>query len=128
MEIIVPMATGAGTVGPVPGNLLALTLQNVPVGTTSTLTSTATSTTTLPGQVITTTVSGQTITTTASGQTITTTASGQKASTVTSTATSTTTAAGTGVDITTLYGVAAVAVIFIIATGYLAMRGRKPGS
>jgi hypothetical protein len=39
------------------------------------------------------------------------------------------TAAGTGgVDATTAYGIAAVAVIFIIATGYLAMRGRKPAS
>jgi type IV secretory pathway VirB2 component (pilin) len=32
------------------------------------------------------------------------------------------------VDPTTLYGVAAVAVIFIIATGFLAMRGRKPSA
>jgi hypothetical protein len=47
---------------------------------------------------------------------------------VTATTTVVSTAAGTGVDSTTLYGVAAVAVIFIIATGYLAMRGRKPGS
>jgi hypothetical protein len=38
------------------------------------------------------------------------------------------TAAGAGgFDTTTAYGIAAVAVIFIIATGYLAMRGRKPG-
>jgi hypothetical protein len=41
---------------------------------------------------------------------------------------STVTAASTGFDATTVYGIAAVAVIFIIATGYLAMRGRKPGS
>jgi hypothetical protein len=46
--------------------------------------------------------------------------------TVTSTASGTST--GTGVDTTTLYGIAAVAVIFIIATGYLAFRGRKPGT
>jgi len=39
-----------------------------------------------------------------------------------------TTSTGGGVSSTTLYGVAAVAVIFIIATGYLAMRGRKPAS
>jgi hypothetical protein len=39
-----------------------------------------------------------------------------------------TTTTTTGVSSTALYGVAAVAVIFIIATGYLAMRGRKPAS
>jgi len=44
----------------------------------------------------------------------------------TTTIATTITAPSTGVDPTVLYGVAAVAVIFIIATGFLAMRGRKP--
>jgi len=34
----------------------------------------------------------------------------------------------TGIDPTTFYAVAALAVIFVIATGFLAMRGRKPAS
>jgi outer membrane protein assembly factor BamB len=48
--------------------------------------------------------------------------------TTTATSVSTTTATSGGADATTIYGLAAVAVIFIIATGYLAMRGRKPAS
>jgi hypothetical protein len=46
----------------------------------------------------------------------------------TTTSVTTVTASSGGVDTTTAYGIAAVAVIFIIATGYLAMRGRKPAS
>ena len=49
------------------------------------------------------------------------------ASATTVTSISTSTQSG-GASNTTLYGVAAVAVVFIIATGYLAMRGRKPAS
>ena len=50
-------------------------------------------------------------------------------STMVSVSTVTASAASTGVDTTTVYGIAAVAVIFIIATGYLAMtRGRKPAA
>ncbi len=94
VEVIVPITAGIVTWGTgVPGDIVALTLQNVPTGgATNTVTSTST-------------VSG-------AGQV--------------STATTTVTAAGTsGADSTTLYGIAAVAVIFIIATGFLAMRGRR---
>jgi glucose dehydrogenase len=109
MEVIVPITAGAVTWGTgVPGNLVALSLQNVPAGPTNTVTTTATTTAT-------TTVGGG-------------------ASTVTSistiAATTTVTAAGssTGFDATTVYAIAAVAVILAISTGYLAMRGRKPAS
>jgi len=109
MEVIVPITGNGAWANGVPGDLVALTLQNVPA--TNTITTTAT--TTLPAQ---------TVTTSAGGQATTVTATTTVATTVISTA------AGTGVDTTTLYTVAAVAVIFIIATGYLALRGRKPGS
>jgi glucose dehydrogenase len=108
--------------GTTPGNIVALTLNQVPVlppastvTTVSTTTAVSVSTTTAAGGVT-------TITTTAPGggvTTITTTVGGT-ATTITSTTT------GGGVDPTTLYGVAAVAIIFIIATGFLAVRGRKP--
>jgi len=99
--------------GTTPGDILALTLQNVPPPSTSasTTVSTTTSTTTVtapggPGSTSTTT----TTTTTTSTTTVVSTSS-------------------TGSNSTALYGIAAVAVIFIIATGYLAMtRGRKPAS
>ncbi len=88
--------------GTTPGDVMALTLQNVPPPSTSGSTTTvvSTSTTTATGAVS------------------------------TSTSVSTTTvvsSSGGGVGAVT-YGIAAVAVIFIIATGYLAMRGRKPAS
>jgi glucose dehydrogenase len=117
MEIILPITAGIVTWGTgVPGDIVALTLQNVP--TTNTVTTTA------AGPTVTATVSGgaTTVTTTS----VSTVAGGGATLTVTSTAQGS--ATSTGVDTTTLYGVAAVAVIFIIATGYLAMRGRKPGS
>ena len=95
MEVIFPITAGIVTWGTgVPGDIVALSLQNVPTGTTNTIT--ATSTISASGGATTTT------------------------QTVTQTATS------SGVSTTTLYGVAAVAVVFIVATGYLAMRGRKP--
>jgi len=126
------VATCPGTVS---GDIVALTLKNVPstttsiatVTTTSTTTTTSVTTTTLPGQTTTTTTTlanGQVVTTTITGTATTVTLSG--GGTVTTTTTTTTTT--TGVSSTALYGVAAVAVIFIIATGYLAMRGRKPAS
>jgi glucose dehydrogenase len=94
MEVIVPITAGLVTWGTgVPGDLVALTLQNVPAATTNTVTTSVT-------------VSGPAATTTS--------------------VTTVTTSSG-GVDATTAYGIAAVAVIFIIATGYLAARGRKPG-
>ncbi len=130
-EVIFPITAGLVTwATAVPGDLVALTLQNVqPGGGTTTVTSTSVSTTTLPGQVITTTttIGGQVITTTTTVAGATTTISGAT-TTVTGSVTTVTSSTSTGVDPTTLYGVAAVAVIFIIATGYLAMRGRKPSS
>ena len=96
MMVIVPITAGLVSWGTaVPGDIVALTLQNLPPATTNTITT----------SVI---VSGP-------------------ASTTTSVMTVTATGTG-GVDATTAYGIAAVAVIFIIATGYLAMRSRKPGS
>jgi hypothetical protein len=128
MEVIVPITAGLVSWGTgIPGDIVALTLQNVPP--TNTVTTTAT--TTAPGQVITTTVGGQTITTTVGGGgavTVTSVSISTVAGGGSGTVTVTSTAAGTGVDTTTLYGVAAVAVIFIIATGFLAMRGRKPAA
>jgi hypothetical protein len=147
-EVVTAITAGSVTWGTgVPGDIVALTLQNVPpsgpgstVTSTSTSTTTATSTTTVgggAGSTTTTTVTasgaGSTATTTVtkagSGATTTVTASGAGSTattTVTSTASGTTTS--TGVSSSTLYAVAAIAVIFIIATGYLAMRGRKPAS
>ena len=60
--------------------------------------------------------------TTATTSTVTTTATTTIATTVTQTATS------SGVGPTALYGVAVLAVIFMIATGYLAIRGRRRSS
>ena len=107
MEVIVPQSTGTGSWGPgIPGNIIALTLQNVPQNIApNTVTSIATSTTTIG---ITTTVGGAT-------------------ATVTTTAISTAPGASTGFDATTVYGIAAVAVILAISTGFLALRGRKSG-
>src|SRR5216684_3579202 len=102
MEVIVPQSTGTGSWGPgVPGNLIALTLQNLPVT-----------------NVVTTTAPAKTVTSTAGGH----------ASKVTATTTVVSTAAGGGFDATTVYGIAAVAVILAISTGFLALRARKPGS
>ncbi len=91
--------------GSTPGDIVALTLQNVPPSTASTSTTTVTSTSTTvsvsvasPSVVVSTTTVNHTVTSTSGG-----------------------------VGAVT-YGIAAVAVIFIIATGYLAMRGRKPAS
>ncbi len=118
MQVIVPITAGLVTWGTaVPGDIVALNLQNVPSTTTNTVTSTA------AGATVTTTVGGGPAVTV----TATSTATGGGA-TVTVTSTAPGSASSTGVDTTTLYGVAAVAVIFIIATGYLAVRGRKPGS
>jgi hypothetical protein len=116
MMVVLPITAGIVSWGTgVPGDIVALTLQTTggPGITATTVTSTA------AGPTVTTTVGGGgavTVTSTIGG--------GSATVTVTSTAPGTTT--GTGVDTTTLYGVAAVAVIFIIATGYLATRGKKP--
>jgi len=94
--------------GSTPGDILALTLQNVPPPSTST--STSTSTTTVVSSTTTTSVSVSV---------------SVSVSATTTTSISTTTVTSSGVN-TTTYAIAAVAVIFIIATGYLAMRGRRP--
>jgi glucose dehydrogenase len=143
--LVVPVGTcGAAAIttcpGTTPGNIIALTLNGQPTGTASgggttvTQSVTSTATTTVSGSggsgsTITTTIvsggsSGKTVTTVVSGSggTVTVTTGGSGA--VTQTVTSTTSTGG--VSSTTLYGVAAIAVIFIIATGYLAMRGRRP--
>jgi hypothetical protein len=104
MEVVFPITAGIITWGTgVPGDIVALSLQNVLTGSTNTITTTATTTTTVSGGA------GATVTTV-------------------TTSISTVTASSGGVSSTTLYGVGAVAAIFIIATGYLAMRGRKPAS
>jgi lanthanide-dependent methanol dehydrogenase len=116
-EVIVPITAGlVSWATGVPGDLVALTLPaSVPPSssgaTTATATATSLSTVTTGGATVTTTVAsgGSTVTATVSGVTAT--------STVTS-----------GTSSAALYGVAVVAVIFIIATGYLAMRGRKPST
>jgi hypothetical protein len=102
--------------GTTPGDVLALTLQNLPPTLTLPVTTTVTSTTT----VVSTAVSTTTATASGATVTVTTVANGQTTTTTIVTSTS-----SSGVSSTTLYGLAAVAVIFIIATGYLAMRGRK---
>jgi PQQ enzyme repeat len=109
--------------GSTPGDVVALALQSYPPPPAST--TTVTTTTTLPGQTITTTLpGGQVVTTTITGTATTVTLSGS--GTVTSVSTTTVTSSSNS---TALYGVAAVAVIFIIVSGYLAMtRGRKPAS
>jgi outer membrane protein assembly factor BamB len=114
-EVILTVGSAFVFATSAPGDIVALQLQNLPA--TNTVTTTATATTTLPGQV--TTVQGQTVTTTA-----TTTVSATGATT---TSVTTVTTASGGVDATTVYGIAAVAVILAISTGYLAMKGRKPG-
>jgi outer membrane protein assembly factor BamB len=113
-EVILTVGSG-GQFGPsaTPGDIVSLQLQNVAIASTTTAisvsTSTATSTVTVGS---TTTVGG---------------GGGGPASTVTSTASAqTVTVTSGGFDASTVYGIAAVAAIFIIATGFLAMRGRKP--
>ena len=126
MEIIFPVTAGLVTWGTgVPGDLIALSLQ-IPTTAGST---TVTNTVTGPTVTATTTVGGgATVTATTTAVSTTTVGAGSTVTVSGSATTVTSTAASTGVDSTTLYAVAAVAVIFIIATGYLAMRGRKPAS
>jgi hypothetical protein len=93
---------------------------------TSTSTSTATSTVTGPATTsVSTSISTSTVTSTAPGGTSTVTSTAPGA---TSTATVVSTTGTTGIDPTTFYAVAALAVIFVIVSGFLAMRGRKPAS
>jgi len=142
-EVIVPITAGSVTwANGVPGDIVALTLQNIPAAVaTSTVTSISTSVTTAVSTTTTTVGAGQTATVTATatstkvstttvgaGATVTSTVSAGGSTVTVSGSVTTISATSTGVSSTTLYGVAAVAVIFIIATGYLAMRGRKPAS
>jgi len=108
---------GTGRTTSTPGFLFAVSLGPSPSASTATVTATVTG----PGQ---TAVSTQTatVTATAPGGTATVTATAAGA---VSTATVVST---TGVSTTSFYAVAAVAVIFIIAAGFLATRGRKPAS
>jgi hypothetical protein len=109
MQVILPITAGIITWGTgVPGDIVALSLQNLQSATTNTVTSTA------AGPTVTTTVGGS------SGTVTVTSTVGGSVGTVTVTSTAPGTGTGTGVDTTTLYGVAAVAVIFIIATAALA--------
>jgi hypothetical protein len=112
-EVLIPITAGLVTWGTsVPGDLMALSLQAQPSG----VTTTTTTVTAQGGQ-------GQVSTTTVTAQ------AGPPGSVTTTTvvSTSVTTVTSGGVNSTT-YALAAVAVIFVIATGYLAMRGRKPAS
>jgi glucose dehydrogenase len=120
-EVVLFTGAPAGAVSwgtTVPGDLFALTLTNVPPPSSATTATSATTTTVTasgsPGSVTTVTVSG------AAGATVTT-----AISTTTVVSVSSAGGASSGGLYDALYGVAAVAVIFIIATGYLAMRGRR---
>ena len=91
MEVIFPITAGIVSWGTaVPGDIVALQLQNIQAST-----------------VVTSTASAQTVT-------------------QTTTVATTITAGTSGLDPNVTYGIAGVAAIFIIATGYFAMRGRKP--
>jgi glucose dehydrogenase len=119
--IIVPITAGLVTWGTsVPGDLVALSLTTTPSAA-----STAVSTTTA-------TVSGSTVTATvtasASAASSSSAASASSASVVTVTTVSSVTGASSGINSSAFYGVAVVAVIFIVATGYFAMRGRRPAA
>ncbi|MDA4118684.1 MAG: PQQ-binding-like beta-propeller repeat protein, partial [Thaumarchaeota archaeon] len=143
-EVILTVGSG-GQFGPaaVPGDIVALQLQAQLTSSvtslsiaTSTVTSTATTTTTVAGAGGAASTVTTTATTTVAGAggaastvTKTTTIGAGQTATVTSTLggqTVTVSGTSTGFGATTVYGIAAVAAIFIIATGYLAMRGRKP--
>jgi hypothetical protein len=127
-EVVVSVGDSSFFGTAVPGDLVALALTGSSSG------GSASVSTTTVGKTVTSTVSGgsgSTVTTTvgSGGATVTTTVgSGGATVTAISTVVSTTSTSGGGVSSATLYGVAAIAVIFIIATGYLAMRGRKPTS
>ncbi len=134
MEVIVPVGVARffGSGVSVPGDIVALSLQGAGAPSVVTTTSTAVSTTTVGGgATVTTTVGGATITTTVGGGatvTHTTTVGGGGGQTITSVSTVTAPGTTSAPDNTLLYGVGAIAAIFIITTGYLAMRGRKPAT
>jgi glucose dehydrogenase len=126
-ELLLTVGSGGGLIpaAATSGDIVALQLQNAGPASVTTVVSTSVTT-----SVSTTTVGGAgggsttTVISTVGGSTIT-----VGGSTVTvGGSTVTVSGASSGGNNTILYGVAAVAVIFIIATGYLAMRGRKPAS
>jgi outer membrane protein assembly factor BamB len=122
-EIIVPITAGLVTWATgVPGDLVALTLQNVPPASSSVGAGGGSTTTATATSVSTVTAGGSTVTTTVAS------AGGQSTVTATVSGATATTTVSSGGNSATLYGLAVVAVIFIIATGYLAMRGRKPST
>jgi len=98
----------------------------VPVGTCS-LFAVATCPGTTPGDVLALSLTGVPPPSTSTTTVISTTTSVTTAAGSVSISVSTTTVVSSS-NSTALYGVAAVAVIFIIVSGYLAMRGRKPAS
>jgi hypothetical protein len=111
--------SAAGSLGggaQVPGGIMAWAL---PVGggtgTTTTITKSGSVTTiTSGGSTITQTIAASTITSTAQGPTV--------------TSTTTTTTGSTGINPTTFYVVAGIAVIAVIATGVLAVTRRRPAA
>jgi hypothetical protein len=109
--------------GTTPGDVIALTLQGVPPPSSS---STTSHSSTSASTSISTSISTTTVYKNGTGVASTTTVTSYSGSVGVSTAT--TTVSSSGVSATTLYAVAAIAVIFIIATGYLAMRGRRPAT
>jgi hypothetical protein len=121
MQVIFAITSGLSTWAPqgIPGDIVALTLLPPSPWATNTVTTTATTTVNAGGTTVTTTVN-------AGGTTVTTTVGAGQ--TATTTATVTAAGASGGFSATTVYGIAAVAVILAISTGYLAMRGRKPAS
>jgi len=108
--------SAAGTLGggaEVPGGVMAWGLPAAGTGVTSTVSVTSVST-----------VSGATVTSTLSGTaTVTSTLSGQ-----TTTSTATVTTGTSGINPTTFYVVAGIAVIAVIATGVLAVTRRRPAA
>jgi outer membrane protein assembly factor BamB len=99
-EVIVPITAGLVGWGPtVPGDVVALTLAPSSSATATTMTTTSTTTTATVSTLISISTSITTVTT------------------------------GSGISAGVTYGIAAVAVIFIIISGYLATtRGRKPAT
>jgi len=112
--------SAAGTLGggaEVPGGIMAWGLAPAPASSVTTVTSTSV----ISGSTVTSVVSGSTITSTIAASTITSTITGPA-----STTTATVTTGTTGVNPTTFYVVAAIAVIAVIATGVLAVTRRRP--
>jgi quinohemoprotein ethanol dehydrogenase len=135
-EVIIPITAGLVSWGTtVPGDIIAMSLQNLPV-TTSSTTSKTSSTSSASSSAS----SAISSTSTSSASSAASASSSSSSPAPPSGSTSITTVVSTMVSVSTvtsspssnntaLYAVAAVAVIFIIATGYLAAtRGRRPAT